>query len=78
MKLGGNIRNHFDLFSKPNINMDVRSTAEGGGWSVESVWLFHKKEYVISCTVRSNLLTLEVEEQLTADRWKSQFEAKRK
>jgi len=44
---------------------------------VDSVWLFHKKEYIISCSVKSNILSLEVEEQLTADRWKSQFEAKR-
>ena len=58
--------------------MNVHSTNEKGGWSVDAVWLFHKKEYVISCSVKNDLLKVAVEEQLTADRWKAQFEAKRK
>ncbi len=58
--------------------MNVHSNSEKGGWSVDAVWLFYKKEYLISCNVKGGLLTLEVEEQLTADRWKAQFEAKRR
>lgn len=57
--------------------MNVHSATKKGGWCEDAAWVFHKKEYVVSCDVKNEVLTLGVEEQLTADRWKAQFEAKR-
>ena len=47
-------------------------------WSVEAPWMLRGKEYSISADVKENVLIVQVEEQLTADRWRGQFEAKRK
>ena len=47
-------------------------------WSVESSWLFRDKQYIVSADVREDLLVVQVEELVTADRWKGQFEPKRK
>lgn len=47
-------------------------------WSVESAWIFRDKQYTVSADVREDLLVVQVEELVTADRWKGQFEPKRK
>ncbi len=53
---------------------------EGGGveeWSVSAPWAFRDTEYTVSADVRSETLMVQVEEKLTAEQWKGQFEAKR-
>lgn len=51
---------------------------EGENWSVESSWIFRDKKYTVGADVREDLLIVQVEEVVTADRWKGQFEPKRK
>ena len=51
--------------------------AGGEEWSIESPWMFRDKKYLVSADVREDVLVLQVEERLTADRWRGQFEPKR-
>ena len=58
--------------------MDSHSANELERWCVDAVWIFREKEYIISGSVKKGALTVEVEERLTADRWQSHFESKRR
>lgn len=58
--------------------MAVPNEMNSDKWSVEAPWMLRGKEYSISADVKENVLIVQVEEQLTADRWRGQFEAKRK
>lgn len=53
------------------------ATTGGEEWSIESPWMFRDKKYLVSADVREDVLVLQVEERLTADRWRGQFEPKR-
>ena len=46
-------------------------------WSVSAPWVFQDTEYSVSADVRNDVLVVEVEEKLTSDQWRGQFEAKR-
>ena len=46
-------------------------------WSVSAPWVFRDTEYTVSADVRNDVLVVEVEEKLTSDQWRGQFEAKR-
>lgn len=53
---------------------------EGGcdqDWSVSAPWSFRDTAYAVSADVRNEVLVVQVEEKLTAERWRGQFEAKR-
>ena len=47
-------------------------------WSIESSWIFRDSNYSVSADVREDVLVLQVEEKLTGNRWRGQFEPKRK
>lgn len=46
-------------------------------WSVESQRVIRDRKYRISADVKEDVLVLQIEELLTADRWRGQFEPKR-
>ena len=46
-------------------------------WSVAASWVFRDTEYTVSADVQDDVLVVQVEEKLTADQWRGQFEAKR-
>ncbi len=46
-------------------------------WSVVEPWVFRDKKYVVSADVQEDVLVLQVEEGLTAERWRAQFDSKR-
>lgn len=45
---------------------------------VSAIWLFRSTEYLVSSSVRDNVLEVQVEETLSTDQWRGRFEAKRK
>ena len=45
---------------------------------VSASWVFREAEYVVSCSVRDDVLEVEVEETVSTNQWKGRFEAKRK
>ena len=48
------------------------------GWSVSSLWSFHDTEQVmVSAELLDGRLVVKVEEKLTADQWRGQFDQKR-
>ena len=46
-------------------------------WSVSAPWVFRDTEYVVAADVMNDTLVVQVEEKLTSDQWRGQFEAKR-
>lgn len=53
-------------------------TSSDDAWSIVAPWVFRDKRYIVSADVREDVLIVQVEEEFTADRWRGQFEAKRK
>ncbi len=47
-------------------------------WSIESPWVFRDREFTVSADVRDDVLLVQVADALTTDRWRGQFEPKRK
>lgn len=45
-------------------------------WSVSAPWEFRDTECTVSADVRDDVLVVQVEEKLSADQWKGQFNAK--
>ena len=56
--------------------MSVCNTSES--WSISAGWVFRGTEYAVCADVRDDVLFVQVEDKLTADRWRGQFDAKRK
>ncbi len=52
-------------------------TGCGEPWSVSAPWAFRDTAYTVSADVRNEVLVVQVEEKLTAEQWRGQFEAKR-
>ena len=50
---------------------------ESESWSISSGWVFRGNEYAVCSDVRDDVLFVQVEDKLTADRWRGQFDAKR-
>ena len=53
------------------------SSSSGERWSISAGWVFRGTEYAVCADVRDDLLVVQVEDKLTADRWCGQFDAKR-
>ena len=47
-------------------------------WSIELPWVFRDRKYTVSADVRDDVLVVQVTDGLAADRWRGQFEPKRK
>ena len=47
-------------------------------WSIESTWDFRDNQYTVSADVHQDLLFIQVEERFTANKWRGQFQPKRK
>ena len=46
-------------------------------WRASAQWTFREKEYTVSAELQEGLLSVQVEEGFTADRWRGSFEPKR-
>lgn len=57
-------------------NMSTGSITEK--WSISAGWVFRGTEYAVCADVRDDMLVVQVEDKVTADRWRGQFDAKRK
>ncbi len=53
------------------------SCCSGERWSISAGWVFRGTEYTVCADVRDDVLMLQVEDKITADRWRGQFDAKR-
>ena len=47
-------------------------------WSVEAEWVFHSRKYIVSADVRDDILVVQVVDGIAAEKWRGQFEPKRK
>lgn len=57
-------------------NMSTYSNTEK--WSISAEWTFRGTAYTVCADVRDDVLVVQVEDKLAADRWSGQFDAKRK
>lgn len=55
----------------------VMSSSSGERWSISAGWVFRGTEYTVCADVRDDVLVVQVEDKVTADRWRGQFDAKR-
>ena len=53
------------------------SSSSGERWSISASWVFRGTEYTVCADVRDDVLVIQVEDKITADRWRGQFDAKR-
>ena len=53
------------------------SSSSGERWSINAGWVFRGTEYAVCADVRDDVLVIQVEDKITADRWRGQFDAKR-
>ena len=53
------------------------SSSSGERWSISAGWVFRGTEYTVCADVRDDVLVIQVEDKITADRWRGQFDAKR-
>ena len=53
------------------------SSSNGERWSISAGWVFRGTEYTVCADVRDDVLVIQVEDKITADRWRGQFDAKR-
>ena len=53
------------------------SSSSDERWSISAGWVFRGTEYTVCADVRDDVLVIQVEDKLTADRWRGQFDAKR-